>query len=88
MVREFYAGQWVFTIGRRVFIAGVNWQVGAYFAERSQTYFMIITTNYPLPNMLVSPNQRLWIYGTGEIAQSYFEQIKRIYGSDLIIGFT
>jgi len=48
---------------------------------------LIQTTKYPLPDISFGAENRLWIYGTGEIARSYYEQLKEIRQSHRVAGF-
>jgi len=48
---------------------------------------MLSKEDYVLPEMHIHPENRLWIYGTGEIARSYYEQIGFQYGEHIVKGF-
>jgi len=48
---------------------------------------MDATIRFPLPDISLDPDDRIWIYGTGVIAQSFFEQIVSLYGAELVKGF-
>jgi len=42
---------------------------------------------FALPDMQINPGDRIWIFGTNEIARSYFEQICTRYGEHVVNGF-
>jgi len=42
---------------------------------------------YQLPDFQISPEHRIWIYGTGEIAKSFFEQISSLFHPERVKGF-
>jgi len=48
---------------------------------------MDATIRYPLPDISLDPGDRIWIYGTGEIAREYYEQIVSRYGPEPVKGF-
>ncbi|OUM98899.1 MAG: hypothetical protein BAA02_11925 [Paenibacillaceae bacterium ZCTH02-B3] len=42
---------------------------------------------HQLPDLSLGPENRLWIFGTNEIARQYYEQICRRYGEHVVNGF-